>query len=112
MWGPNSPKRLVYLDIFGPHFEVAEIAFVWRHREEIKQLVHRRGHDRLQHYRNDAQDFERRVENNAHFAGIAVSLFPWLASCEIAIGPRDNFENASDVLVYRKSGHVLAGSFN
>src|SRR5277367_3432982 len=38
MSGPNSPKRFVYLDIFGPHFEVAEIAFVWRHREEIKQL--------------------------------------------------------------------------
>src|SRR5580704_5335028 len=48
MSGPNPPKRFADLDIFGPHFEVAEIAFVWRHREEIKQLVHRRGHDRLQ----------------------------------------------------------------
>src|ERR1700691_689236 len=44
MWGPDPPKRFVYLDIFGPYFEVAEIAFVWRYRKEIKQLVHRRGH--------------------------------------------------------------------
>src|ERR1700729_1716878 len=54
VWGPDPPKRLPFLDIFGPHFEVAEIAFVWRRREEIKQLVHRPGHDRLQQDRNDA----------------------------------------------------------
>src|SRR5580700_9298940 len=44
-WRIRAPHRLVYLDIFGPHFEGAEIAFVWRRREEIKQLVHRGGHD-------------------------------------------------------------------
>src|SRR5580693_5630108 len=63
MSGPNPPKRLVDLDVFGPHFEVVEIAFVWRHSEEIEQLVHRRGHDRLQHDRNDAQHFHRCVQN-------------------------------------------------
>src|SRR5580692_9916675 len=41
MWRPNPPKRFADLDVVGPHFEVAEIAFVWGHREEVKQLVHR-----------------------------------------------------------------------
>src|ERR1700677_97368 len=38
MSGPNPPKRLLRLGVFGPHLEGAGIDLLWRDREEIEQL--------------------------------------------------------------------------
>ena len=52
------------------------------------------GIDRLQQDRGDPQGFDRHVEHEPHARGIALGELPWLGVGEIAIGLRDDLENA------------------